>query len=251
MFQRLTSTNASDKGWVWSGDDVQYTTNKEVILGELSRLKRDKIWVEIRAPGYRSAPTLIMHADINSIEIDKPVDWKQHCEIILSYRKDNSAWHFMRLKVAGETKDSIIGQLPYLFAILERREYYRLVVPTGSQIMFALEQGGFKTNRIYEGLVKDISLGGVGFICSLDDENKPVSPKRYVAPIQLDLLVSAGKPFKTITISMGEIVRVREPGRIARNGHEMAIKFLISEKERDRLTPYIRRRELEILKTKE
>ncbi len=248
MLEHLKQTEASRKGWVWVHGEIQYTTSPEIILQEARLLKKNRTWIELRTPAYRSAPTIVMDATPDGLEIDKPVDWRSnHREVVISYRPDNSAWHFLRARLKGTTKDGVLTELPYLLAVLERREYFRLSTPPGSAIMYAVPKKKGKP-LIYKGEVTDISLGGVGCVVRPDKGQLPPQTHTVIGPIKLDLKVNAQSPPCTIGISKGEIVRVRPPGRHSKDEYIVGVRFEIDEKERDTLVPYIRKRELEILK---
>ena len=248
MFENLRQTEASRKGWVWVHGEVQYTTNPDVILQEVNDLKKKRTWVELRTPGYRSAPTIVMEAGPDEVEIDRPVDWRPYSgELIMSYRPDHGAWHFLRARVKRSSDKAVFISLPHLLAVLERREYFRLSTPEGSRIYYALPKKRGKP-LIYKGEVVDISLGGVG--CRIVPAEGQPSPQPHtrIGPIKLELKANIQDPPEVLGISQGEIVRVRQPGRHTKDEYLVGIKFLIDEKERDTLVPYLRRRELEVLK---
>ncbi len=240
---------AAQKGWVQIDNQYEFTTNRDVIFKEVKKLVTDRIWVEIRLKGYKSAPTLIMSVGEDKVEIDKPRDWPGAEDITLIYRHTEGPWHFLQARVKGVSKQAIWTYLPYVFIILERREHFRISTPTDSKIKVVFNQGGKEI--CITGEIIDISLGGVSFWVDLSNKTPLPSIRSMVDLIELELKLDASTRWKDekIVLTKAEVVRVEDIKHGKGTKKRIALKFHSPIKEIDQLWPYIRQRELLLLKT--
>ncbi|OCC16075.1 hypothetical protein DBT_0537 [Dissulfuribacter thermophilus] len=242
MFQTLDGSKASEKGWVWK-NEVQYTSNPGLIGRELERLIRDATWVELRTPGYRSAPTIIIDMDNSSITVDKPVDWKEASEVILTYRRKGEPWNFLKAKAKATQEKTLIFSRPYLWAILERREFYRIQCPSGCTIRLYPQKG-----EPLEGIIKDISLKGVGIEWMPPKGAKLPSLRKHFSSIFLSLRLVNSKDICHLEIRGGEIRRIQRPGRFGPRIYRIGLQLYPDSNQTNQLSSYIRKRELELLR---
>jgi len=240
---------AAQKGWVQIDNQYEFTTNKEVISKEVKKLVEDRIWIEIRLKGYKSTPTLVISADENELEIDKPRDWPGAQDITLIYRHVTGPWHFLQARVKDVSKQAIWTYLPYAFVILERREHFRISTASGSKIRVVFHQGEREISIIGE--VIDISLGGVAFWVESKKDTPLPSIRSMVDLVELELKLDASTKWKDekIVLTKAEVVRVDDIRQTKGTKKRIALKFHSPIKEIDQLWPYIRQRELLLLKT--
>ncbi len=243
MLFGIRPSKASDRGWIYE-KEVQYTSNKEAILQEIKRLIKEGTWVEIRTPGYRSPPTVIVAADKSFVQVDKPIDWRQASDIVLGYREKGKPWNFMGTRVKGLKGDSLYLNFPTLWAILERREYFRISCPPGSAVKCYSEKF-----PLLEGNITDISLGGVGFeFVSKRGASPPKQYQKYNT-VSLILRLLESKDIFTLDVKKGgEVRRISIPGRYSLNIYRIGMRLFMDREESEELSVYIRRRELEILR---
>lgn len=242
MFHIIDGSKASEKGWVWK-NEIQYTSNPALIGRELEKLIRDATWVELRTPGYRSAPTIIIDMDNSSITVDKPVDWKEASEVILTYRRKGEPWNFLKAKTKATQEKTLIFSRPYLWAIMERREFYRIQCPSGCTIKLFSQKG-----EPLEGIIKDVSLEGVCIEWSPPKGAKPPPIRKRFSNISLSLRLANSNDVCNIEIRGGEIRRIQRPGRFGAKVYRMGIKLFTDSTQVDQLSSYIRKRELELLR---
>ncbi len=252
----LKKNALSEKAWVYYGDEIKYTSNRQLIREEVERLFEKRIWVEIRYPGYKSTTTLIMSADNNEIEIEMPSDWKgDHEVVLLKYRAPGEPWHSLKVRVKRTSGGSIFFHFPELYAISERRSYFRIEVPSGSTAKIALQKKKAATTRrrsrvrFFTGIVRDISAGG---ICIFPEKTPGiVLPGAHVmvGPVELNLGINAEKSWPLMEIEKAEVIRLSETMLKDRKLPLMALKFHLSRKEEENLVSYIRQRELAIIKS--
>ena len=240
---------AAQKGWVQIDNQYEFTTNKEVILKEVKKLVADRVWIEIRLKGYKSTPTLVISVNEDELEIDKPRDWPGAQDITLIYRHVVGPWHFLQAKVKGVSKQAIWTYLPYAFVILERREHFRISAGSGSKIRVVFRQG--KKERSIIGEVIDISLGGVSFWVESKGDIPLPSIRSMVDLVELELKLDASTKWKDgkIILTKAEVVRVDDIRQTKGTKKRIALKFHSPIKEIDQLWPYIRQRELLLLRT--
>ena len=243
MLYGIKATKDSQKGWVWD-KEVQYTSSKKLILNELKTLAKDATWIEIRTPGYKSAPTVLIDADEDFVKIDMPVDWKGANDVILTYRRKGEPWNFMKSRYVATKDKALIMEFPTLWSILERREYFRIQCPNGSVAKCHTQKGGAVT-----AIVRDISLEGLGIDVNLKKGERPPKGRDLFTLIALSLrLTGSEKPFNIEIKKGGEIRRVQSPGRFSKLIYRLGIRLFTDEKERELISSYIRKRELELLR---
>jgi len=252
----LKKNALSEKAWVYYGDEVKFTSNRQLIEEEIDRLFKNRIWVEIRYPGYQSATTLIMSVKSNEIELELPSDWKGDQKVVLlKYRAPGEPWHSLKVQVKRMAGGSIFFNFPEIYAISERRSYFRIEVPSGSTVKIMLQNSKAASTRrrsrkkFFTGIIRDISAGG---ICVFPDKTPGiVLPESHVmvGPVELSLRLNAEKSWPTMLIEKAEVVRLSETFLKDRRLPVMALKFHLNHKEEKNLVNYIRQRELAIIKS--
>ena len=252
----LKKNALSEKAWVYYGDEVKFTSNRQLIQEEVERIFENRIWVEIRYPGHKSPTTLIMSMKEDEIELELPPDWKGDQEVaLLKYRAPGEPWHSLKVRVKRMAGGSIFFHFPELYAISERRSYFRIEVPSGSIAKIMLQKKKAATTRrrakqkFFTGIIRDISAGG---ICIFPEKTPGILlPESHVmvGPVELTLGLNAEKSWPNMTIEKAEVVRLSETMLKDRKVPVMALKFHLSRKEEENLVNYIRQRELAIIKS--
>lgn len=246
----------SDKGWAFYGEELKYTSNRELIADEIKRIYKQRVWLEIRHPGYKSANTLILSLNKGEIELELPPDWPgKHDTVLLQYRIPGEPWHSLRVRVNRVAGGSIFFSFPDLFTITEKRQYFRVEVPTGSEAKIMLKKrSASKTTRrrrskFLTATIRDISAGGM----AVHPLPMPgvIMPGAHtmVGPVELNLKIDAKKVWPVMEIEKAEVIRVAETMSGDRTVPVMGIKFHLSRKEEENLFNYIRHRELAIMKS--
>ncbi len=253
MLDNFTPSETSRYRWEYHRDYLKYTTCPDVIIEEAAKVRDGHIWIELLSKGYRSSPTLILEAGKGGLEIDRPENWKDDIgPMIIRYRPPKRPWHILKTRVKTSTSNGIFTPVPDVIVVVEKREYFRVSCPLGSRIILMKRiKCGEKTRLMpsVTGKIRDISLGGLAFY--LDDPRRMTPPplRSIVGPFTVELMLTAEKPWNSLLFSEAEVIRIREAGRYDKRSFEVALKFRISSKEKERLYPYIQKRELELLKT--
>ncbi len=253
----LKKNALSDKGWVFYGDDVKFTSNRKLIAEEVERIYKKRIWIEMRFPGYKSAPTLIMSVKEDEIELERPSDWNQEQEVVLlQYRAPREPWHSIKTRLKKASGDSLFFYFPEIYAVSERRSYFRVETPAGSTAKIMLKKQSSSTtsrkrarHKFFMGIIKDISVGGI----SIYPQKMPgvILPAShiFVGPLELDLKINEKKTWPLMEIKKAEVVRLSETMLNDKKILEMAFKFHMNRSEEENLVNYIRQRELAIIKS--
>ncbi len=253
MLENFTPSETSRYRWEYHKDYLKYTTCPDVIIDEAAKVRDQHIWIELLANGYRSTPTLILEAGKRGLEIDRPENWKRGVgPLIIRYRPPQCPWHILKTRVKTTTGNGILTPVPEVIMVVEKRQYFRVSCPLGSRIILMKRIRCGKKIKLMPGLrgkIRDISLGGLAFY--LEDPRKVTPPplRSIVGPFTVELMLTAEKPWNSLLFSEAEVIRLKESGRYDKKSLEVALKFRISTKEKERLYPYIQKRELELLKT--
>ena len=251
----LKKNALSDKGWVYYGDEIKYTSNRKLIVEELKRIFKQRIWLELRHAGYKSMPTLIISLSKKGLEIELPPDWNRSVETcLLKYRLPDEPWHSLKVHVKEVTIKSIFFEIPELIAVSEQRAYFRIDVPSDSIAKVIIQKKApakrrRARSRYITGTIKDISAGGM---CMYPDMIPGlVLPEAHmvVGPVILDLKINHEKTWPTLEIQEAEVVRTGQTMLNDKKVMQMALKFKLTRKEEENLVGYIRHRELVIIRT--
>ncbi len=242
MIYGITESDISLRGWVRK-KEVEYTHCRELIFNELKHLVDEATWVELRTPGYRSPPTILIEVTEGHIQVDRPVDWKGGDEIVITYKRKGEPWNFMKSNLLKEDEKVLFLKFPTTWAILERREYFRIPCPSMS-IAKCIQENG----PIVAGNVSDISLQGICLETSSKEEDRIARVREVFDIIALTLrLRESREPFCLDVKKGGEVRRVQQPGRFSKYIFRLGIKLFTDEREKDIISKYIRKREIELL----
>ncbi len=242
MIYGVEETKTSKRGWAWN-KDVQYTNCKELIYNELKHLIEEATWIEIRTPGYRSPPTILIEVAKDHVKVDRPVDWKGAEEVVLTYRRKGEPWNFIKARILKEEDKVLFLEFPTTWAILERREYFRIQCPSGSIAKCIPAKG-----PMVKGAVKDVSLEGICLEIAPQKGDRIPKAHETFDIIALSLRLRESKePFCLDVEKGGEIRRVQQPGRYSKYIFRLGIRLFTDERERDIISKYIRKREIELL----
>ena len=253
----LKKNSLSDRGWIYYKDEIKYTSNSKLLADELKRIFKKRIWLEIRSPGYKSSPMLLMSVRDDEIEIERPSNWSaQENTFLLEYHTPGEPWHSIKVHVKRVTGDSIFLHLPELCSVTERRDHFRVGVPADSaaRIIIRKKNAANTTRRrarekFWTGRVKDISAGG---ICIFPEKMPGLTLpelRMIVGPLELNLKINADKVWPCMVIQEAEVVRIAETMLNDKRTLEIALKFRMNHQEEKNMLNYIRQRELAIIKS--
>lgn len=253
----IVSNKASEKAWIFKGNEIKFTSSVSIIEEELVSIRDKRIIVEIITPHYKSTPSIILSIGKNYVELDKPVNWTglENSSFYIQYKVPGAPFCYCRTSFLREEGSSIYASFPSILAILERRQFFRVEVPSGSMVIVPKKLPkallGIKKNKVpikYAGFIEDISLGG--FRCRIDPRRFPNPPllRAQLGNHRLLLKLTSEKVWSEMDISNGEVVRIKEISLDNRRWWELGIKFLSKSAEQKKLYEYIRLREIELSK---
>ncbi len=251
----LKRNSQSDKGWVYYGDEIKYTSNRKLIVEELNRILKKRIWLELCYPGYKSNPALIISLSKKGVEVELPPGWDSSVDTaLLKYRLPNEPWHSLKVHVKEITGHSIFFELPELHVVSERRACFRIDVPPDSRARVMIQKKlSSKRKRVRSrcitGSIKDISAGGMCMYPDMTSGLMLPEVHMVVGPVILDLKINHEKTWPTLEIQEAEVVRTSRTMLNDKNVMQMALKFRLTRKEEESLVAYIRHRELVVIRT--
>ena len=226
---------------MWEPWEGGYEVNRDPAHIEvlLQDLKKMGYWVIFISGRFRSGPTLLLHITEDHLIFDYPRPWAPGIPTArVIYRDNTNIEHFFRVEILKEDTENkyLFTTRPTAIFRLERRMYYRVPTPPGSRAQFKWREGEV------QGEILNLSAGGLALI----RPNLKVPEREILTEGQLDLLLSASRPFGKIEIPRAEVVRAQD----SPDGHLLGIKFHINEKKRQELMRYVIQREIEIRKAR-
>ncbi len=255
--EELRPGPSTDKSWVFKGDKYKYTSSRAIIDQELEELRRRRTIVEFLAPGYKSSPSMIISFGPDGLELDRPVDWPGLTgRLFIQFRFPGYPYSYLIAGFLQESGSSIFLSYPELLVVNERRQFFRIPVPSGCLLVVPKKNSGKGTRRKkkgkvpvrYAGSIKDVSLGGVCFCLEPRRFATPPPLRARIGPLRLVLKVNNQKIWDEIEISEGEVVRSRETSADNGRWFEVALKFILKGTEEKKLYEYVRLREIELAK---
>ncbi|GEM_PF-5617557 len=252
----LRPNDATERSWVFKGDEYKYTSNPEIISQELEEMKKNRTIVEILAQGYNSTPSIIIGHNGHQIEIDRPVNWPDlDGQLVLQYRFPGYPYSYFITSFLRDDGSSLFVSSPELLVVNERRQFFRIPVPSGCLLLVPKrvqsQSRKAKKGRVpvrYAGVIKDLSLGGVCFYMEPKRFPSPPQLRARIGPLRLVLKVNSQKLWDEFEISEGEVVRSKETSIDNKRWYEVALKFILRGTEEKKLYEYVRLRELELSK---
>ena len=251
----LSSSDMTEKTWVFKGDRYKFTSNAGIISQELEELKKNRTIIEILAPGYKSTPSLIVNSK-GHLELDRPVDWPGlNGRLFIQYRFPGYPYSYFVTTFQKEDASSVFVSWPELLAVNERRQFFRIPVPSGCLLVIpkksAAKEAKVRKRRVpvrFAGAIKDVSLGGLCFYMEPKRFPSPPPLRARIGPLKLVLKVTSEKVWDKFEIAEGEVVRSKETSIDNRRRFEVALKFILRGNEEKRLYEYVRLREIELAK---
>ncbi len=241
------------KTWIWDGE-FQYTASFQLIYQELLRLKIDATWLELRLPGYRSSPTILVDFSRQSMVVDKPVDWPvktNSSDLTVVYQRNLEPWNFLKTRLIRVENRDLILTFPILWSILERRRFYRVQCTSDCRIAFNLQkEKGKKVHHILP--IVDVSIEGAGVLTEpgFVTENF-IKMHDKITDVKLFLyLADSDKEYIFSVADGGEVRWHRTIDRGRKLRHRFGLQLYTDEKEKNLFSKYIRKRELEIIRIK-
>ncbi len=255
--EELKASPSTERSWVFKGEEYKYTSNREIIDKELEKLRKERNIIEFIAPGYKSSPSMIISANAQTLEVDRPMNWTGlQGRLFIQYRFPGFPYSYLVTNYQKEDSSSIFVSYPELLVVNERRQFFRIPVPSGCLLVVpkksparAIKGGKRRVPVRYAGTIKDVSLGGVCFY--LDPRRFSTSPplRARIGPIRLILKVNSEKIWDEFEISEAEVVRSKETSVDNKRWYEVALKFILEGTEEKKLYEYVRLREIELAKT--
>jgi c-di-GMP-binding flagellar brake protein YcgR len=253
---KIRPSEFSSKGWAFHGEEIKYTSSREMIEQELSSLLQERIFVELVGGSFISSPTVLVGFTQKGVEIDRPTKWNQDLEVVfIKYRLPGLPYYFLRARIERQDASSIYTSYPDILLVLERRQFFRVPVPSGSAVLVQKKrssQAAAKKKRKptgYVGRVEDISLGGSCIYFDMRKVHHPPPLRSIVGPVLFRVKLNSEKLWGDIEIGEAEVVRLRETRKHERLEWEVGLCFRVPDSKKKRLHEYIRAREKELIKS--
>lgn len=231
---------AMTEGWVTTEKGYEMTRSKNIITALLKKLKNDRQVVVLLHEGYQSGGCILFDFNENQLLIDRPRDWPGKQKKIQVVFKDSARlWNHFYAEILSATADTLYATFPEEFYQLQRRNHFRIMVPSGCTASFTfngVNYSGFS--------VKDISAGGM-----LMFTTKKIEIPKDSTIKQIAITIPENQPdAEPLTIGCRE-------GRVLRGyiNKELkaicyAVRFSPSVAEEDEIIKYVRQRELQNLR---
>ena len=227
--------------WQFFESGYERTTDKNLIRLLLEDLRDKAYWLQFAASGFRSGPTILLEIKKNQLVFDLPRPWNANLSVArVLYRDSEKIQHSFKVKIleTDPEKKIVVTSYPQEYFRLERRRFYRVSVPEGSEAVFQYN------GREIRAEILNISACGMAI---LTPKKVSLSVGDILEDIELHLMLSLRKAYdQKIKIDKARIVR-EMPRNQARKLY--GIEFLFEkEKEREPLLRYTIRREIELRK---
>ncbi len=227
--------------WQYFESGYERTTDKNLIKILLEDLRDRAYWLQFVASGFRSGPTILLEINKKQLVFDLPRPWNANLVVArVIYRDSEKIQHSFKVKIlkTDPEKKAVITSYPQEYFRLERRRFYRVSVPEGSEATFCYRNQEIKADIL--------NISGCG-MAILAPRKVTLSVGDLLENIELDLMVSVGKAYdRKIRIKKARIVR-----EMSRNQARKlyGIEFLFEkEKEREPILRYTIKREIELRK---
>lgn len=245
MIFKLFDKTANEKKQQDAGaGEHKMASSPQVLLSTLGLLKNKRVPVFLSLRNYQSAPTIVYDYSDEGVKIDKPRDWQNlpgRCQIF--FKDKARVWNYLEVEVISSNEDTVYTSFPKKLHVLQRRDNFRVAVPSGSAVSFTDQE-----LRVIEAVIEDISVGGLLVSVRKEDELPPgakITQIRCVLRPEPSHNTASSKP-DLLEIKEGAVVRTAPDAdnRKVRLG----IKFRISGREEEEVHKFIRKRELELLR---
>ena len=232
-------SQTADNFWVPYGNGYEMTQSQEIIAGRLLELKQRKSTLVLVHEQYQSGPSVLVGIEEGRLLIDKPRDWPgTENRVRVIFRDRNNIWNHFFSTVATTGSDTLYVTIPTRFFMLQRRESYRVDVPSGSLASFSHQK-----NHYAEILIKDLSAGGMQIASR---RQIPLEQGAVLERIMLSLPLGSSPSPVSLPCRRGDVIRTsRDPQtKIFLYG----VKFQATPREEEAIIRYVRQRELELLR---
>lgn len=226
--------------WTILENGAQATESSELIRMALERLRSNREMVTLAHRGYESTKTVIVGADDEKLEIDKPADWPgSQDKVFILFKDESLVWNHLQVKVLQTTDNSIFTGFPTRLVRIQRRANYRVAAPAASTARFTHK------NILHKG-IEVVNLSATGMLIR-DERNLPMVKDDVLAGLALFFPgVDSGLAEGTaIGIRQARVVRTcRDDNRKYCYG----VFFELTAGEEQILLHYVRQRERELLR---
>ncbi|MBU0482111.1 MAG: PilZ domain-containing protein [Proteobacteria bacterium] len=227
-------------GWVQDELGYQKTRSRRIIEYSLQRLKETRRFISLIRKDYQSGNTVLVDFDSEKLIIDLPVDWpaKISGKIVVNFRDESNLMNHYAVQILARTKDSIITSFPVELFKLQRRNHFRVELPSG--VMVSMTHRGENKSGF---AAKDISGSGI-MIFRKRVQVFDVGDKLQNICIREGKEKSGSPPGdeNCLKVKDAEVVRIAFAEEL--NLHYAGIMFFPDKKEEEALLKYVRQLEL-------
>ncbi|MFO7760115.1 MAG: flagellar brake protein [Thermodesulfobacteriota bacterium] len=250
LFKKSSSKNKSGQaaestGWVPQEGGYEVTSSPELIKNILTQLKNDRRLLLLAQKDYQSGGTILVEFDQNQILVDKPQDFPgDQTKALIVFRDADRIRHHFQCNVVSVAGDTIYLQFPQKLVKLQRRQYYRVELPSGSIVQCRYE------GQNYLFYAKDVSAGGMLLFSNsfqgIEEPGSILEDIVLAAPASGSDDRQDGSGGESFQVGKGEVVRrfYQQESSL----YYLGIRFISDDTEKKGLMAFIRQRELEILR---
>jgi hypothetical protein len=233
-----------DIGWVATESGYQKTRSPLIIMNSVTSLKKARCFLTLTRKGYFSGNTILVDYSAKHLVIDRPLDWppQQGGLIFIRFQDKAKLLNHYKAKIIKVTHDSIFTEFPVELFQLQRRQYYRVQVPSSNNVSFQ-----FRGSECSGLIAQDISIRGIlifkksSHLLEIGDEVNNLTMEIY-DPVKND----TSKISVNLQAQQGEVVRLDRIKEI--DQYFAGLKLFPDRKEEKLLQKYIHQRELSDLR---
>ena len=234
-----------ETGWVTLDSGYETTHSEEIIKQSVANLKKHRIMVILLAKGCRSGSTVLLSFNDRFLVFDKPPNWPgTHSQVQVVYRDMANLLSYFPVKVVSTGDDIIKTLCPTEIFQLQRRDLFRVTVPSGTSVNFKYRGRPFGNLPL-----RNVSAGGM----LIETSHRQGLPGNAIIK-EISITVPADKSESPSGMDKDGRVTIRE-GKVIRsffdkqlNCHCYVIQFFPTPVEEEILMKFVRSRELGLLR---
>ncbi len=236
-------TDAAQSGWVSHEAGYEYTQSEYIIKKTITWLREKHLFITLLYQGYQSSGTVIIDYTDDKLLIDKPKDWiPTDNSIRVVFRNSAHLWNHFTGKIISETSDTIILKPPRNLFMLQRRAHFRVTLPDGCKASFMYNKKKCKFN------MQDISAGGMLLCGSHRGDNPDQGQTIQQITITIPPLDPSEEGAETIRFKLMKGDVVRSFTNDSTSQLCLAVHFVPTGQEEERIMRFVRQQELAILR---
>jgi len=233
-----------DIGWVPTESGYQKTRSPLIILDSITRLQESRRFLTLTKKRYFSGNTILVDYSSKHLLIDRPLDWPPQLTGLIFIRFQDTAklLNFYKAKIVEVTNDSIFTEFPTELFQLQRRQYYRVSVPSSNNVSLQ-----YKGSEYSDLIAQDVSIRGILIfrksapLFEVGDEVNNLALEVY-GPTR----DNTSKSRANLRAQQGEVVRLDKIKEV--DQYFAGLKLCPNKQEEMLLQKYIHRRELSDLR---